>query len=322
MRKARLKVTGSTAVYHCISRIVSGQFLLDDHCKEVFQDSMWRQADFAGVQILTHSLMTSHIHIVVRVPAPSEVSDAQLLDRVQALYGPDAPQTLLLRKDLDREGAIPRKIRERLLQRMGDVSAFMKELKQRFSRWYNQTHHRFGTLWAERFKSLLVEDQSEALRTMAAYVDLNAVRAGLAQDPKDHRYCGYAQALAGEARAQAGLLSVMGTSDWAKGAAEYRMQLYVEGGVAGASGKAMLERAQILEVLRARGKIGCGEALRLRIRYFVDGWVLGTEEYVNGIFREFRDRFGPRRKTGARKLRLLPFTKLRTMRDLRKNVVS
>jgi REP element-mobilizing transposase RayT len=322
MRKARIKVANLVAVYHCISRIVGEEYLLDDLCKENFRCYMWQQAEFAGLQILTYCLMTNHVHILVRVPALSEVSDAELLERVQALYGIEARETLRLREDLERGGRIPRKIRERLLTRMGDVSAFMKELKQRFSRSYNQSHERFGTLWAERFKSVLVEDDSEALRTVAAYIDLNSMRARLVGDPKDYRFCGYAEALAGNARARAGLLSVMGAEDWAKGAAEYRMRLYVEGGKAGESGKAVFDRAEILKVLRARGVIGCGEALRLRIRYFGDGLVLGSEEYVEGIFREFRSHFSPKRRTGARKLRGLPFVELRTLRDLKKNVVS
>jgi len=321
MRKARIKVTQLTAVYHCISRIVGEAYLLDDKCKEIFRGYMWQQAEFAGLQILTYCLMTNHIHILLRVPAPSEISDAELLGRVQALYGPEARETVRLREELERGGKIPRKIRERLLRRMGDVSAFMKELKQRFSRFYNQTHERFGTLWAERFKSVLVEDESEALRTVAAYIDLNPSRAGLG-DPKDYRFSGYGEALSGASRAQAGLLSVMGAVDWAKGAGEYRMRLYVEGGHAGESGKVVFNRAQILKVLRAGGVIECGEALRLRIRYFKDGLVLGSEAYVNGIFQEFRSHFSPRRRTGARKLRGLPFAELRTLRDLKKNVVS
>jgi hypothetical protein len=205
---------------------------------------------------------------------------------------------------------------------MGDVSAFMKELKQRFSRWYNQSHERFGTLWAERFKSVLVEDQSEALRIVAAYIDLNSSRAGLVGDPKDYRFSGYGEALGGDARARAGLLRVMGAADWAKGAAEYRMRLYVEGGKAGESGKAVFDRAEILKVVRAGGVIEYGDALRLKIRYFGDGLVLGSEAYVNGIFQAFRSHFGPKRRTGARKLRGLPFGELRTLRDLKKNVVS
>jgi REP element-mobilizing transposase RayT len=322
MRKARIKVIDQTAVYHCVSRVVGGQFLLDDLCKETFRLFMWQQADFAGLQILTYCLMTSHTHILVRVPRPSEVSDAELVERVQVLYGTEARETVRLREDLERGGRIPRKLRERLLKRMGDVSAFMKELKQRFSRWYNENHDRFGTLWAERFKSVLVEDESEALRTSAAYIDLNPMRAGLVQDPKDYRYSGYGEAVGGMAKARAGLLSVVGQTGWDRGAAEYRVQLYVAGGQAGESGKVVLDRAQILKVQRAGGAMGCAEALRLRIRYFTDGLALGSEAYVNEVFWEFRSRFGPRRRSGARRLRGLPFVELRTLRDLKKDVVS
>jgi putative transposase len=87
-------------------------------------------------------------------------------------------------------------IRQRLLARMGDVSEFMKTLKQRITIWYNQTHDRFGPLWADRFKSVLVEGQGNPLQTMAAYIDLNPVRAGIVEDPKDYRFCGYAEAVA------------------------------------------------------------------------------------------------------------------------------
>ncbi len=37
MRQARIKVMEETAVYHCISRVVGGQFLLDDPAKETFR---------------------------------------------------------------------------------------------------------------------------------------------------------------------------------------------------------------------------------------------------------------------------------------------
>jgi hypothetical protein len=89
----------------------------------------------------------------------------------------------------------------------------------------------------DRFKSVLVEGKGEALRTMAAYIDLNAVRAGLVKDPKDYRWCGYAEALGGSRRAQRGLCKAIGkpVDGWqSAGAAEaYRSILYVEGRGAG-----------------------------------------------------------------------------------------
>ncbi len=55
---------------------------------------------------------------------------------------------------------------------MWDVSYLMRVLKQRFSQWYNGAHHRKGTLWEERFRSVLVE-ADVALRVVACYIDLN-----------------------------------------------------------------------------------------------------------------------------------------------------
>ncbi len=60
---------------------------------------------------------------------------------------------------------------------MWDISAFMKTLKQRFSQWFNGRHKCRGTLWEDRFRSALVEGKGNALRAMAAYIDLNPVRA-------------------------------------------------------------------------------------------------------------------------------------------------
>jgi hypothetical protein len=75
--------------------------------------------------------------------------------------------------------------------RMHDLSQFMKSLMQRVTMSYNKRHDRRGHLWEERFKSLLVEGHRNALSMISAYIDLNAVRAGLVKDPKDYRYCGY-----------------------------------------------------------------------------------------------------------------------------------
>jgi hypothetical protein len=59
------------------------------------------------------------------------------------------------------------------------------------------------------------------------------------------------------------------------------------------------------------------------VRYFTDGVVLGSHNYVNGMFAEYRDRFGPRRKTGARPMRGLDaLGNLATMRDLRVDVIG
>ena len=72
----------------------------------------------------------------------------------------------------------------------------MKTLLQRFTRWFNSTHNRRGTLWEERYKSVTVES-GVAARTMAAYIDLNPVRAGMVSAPAQYRWNSYGEAVDG-----------------------------------------------------------------------------------------------------------------------------
>jgi len=318
---ARIKISGRTAVYHCVSRIVGGQYLLKDHCKEKFRKLMWSQAEFCGIQILTYCVMTNHVHILARVPEEMEIPDQGLIRRAIALYGRGSSLVDLLIDGSKRQGKVPDDLRRSLTERMGDVSVFMKELKQRFSKWYNKRTGRYGTLWAERFKSVLVEDQPEALSKAATYIDLNPIRAKLVKDPKDYRWSGYGEAVGGKSKARAGVCLIEQQEDWPKAAAAYRKLLYLIGGLSGHSDKVAMGPAAIRKVLAQGGELTEAQALRLRIRYFTDGVVLGSEAFVNEIFAEFRGRFGPKRQTGARKMPRLPFDSLRTCRSLRVEVL-
>src|SRR5690606_27693693 len=114
---------------------------------------------------------------------------------------PDVLEAILAEEDSEEATKWERRLRAR----MNDVSEFMKTLKQRYTVWHNHTHRRFGTLWAERFKSVLVEDDPGTLKMVAAYIDLNPVRAGLVEDPADYRWSGYGEAMGGGDAARAGL---------------------------------------------------------------------------------------------------------------------
>jgi REP element-mobilizing transposase RayT len=160
--------------------------------------------------------MSNHFHILLEVPAVpkgrgADWSDQRLLDHLSELYSKQQMGTLRWELGHYREQkntAAAEAFRERYFRRMWDLSEFMKTLKQRFTRWFNRHHGRKGTLWEERFKSVLVED-GHAARTMAAYIDLNPVRAGMVEDPKDYRWCSYAEAVAGNKRSREGLQRVM-----------------------------------------------------------------------------------------------------------------
>ena len=322
MRLKRIKPVGETAVYHCLSRIVGGQMLLDDLGKEKLVQLLWPLARFCGVEVLTYCMMSNHFHLLVRIPPPTELSEEALQEKLTAFYGPQGVWTVLAQEGLKKTGKIDATIRASVEARQGDVSAFMKEFKQSFSRWYNERNDRFGTLWAERFTSLLVEDSPTALKTLAAYIDLNPVRAGLVSDPKDYRHCGYAAALVGNRRIQQGLMSFLEPQDWPAAAAAYRRLLFVTAGSANASDKQVLDPDTIRAELARGGELGGGQVLRLRIRHFSDGVVLGSREFVDQQFMRFRDRFSPKRKDGARPIRGVPLPGISVLRDLRVDAIG
>jgi hypothetical protein len=69
--------------------------------------------------------------------------------------------------------------------------------------------------------------------------------------------------------------------------------------------------------------LGMAKMLRCRIRYFSAGAVIGSKEFVNEAFASARDRFGPKRKDGARKMKgdATPASlALWSLRDLRKGI--
>ena len=69
--------------------------------------------------------------------------------------------------------------------------------------------------------------------------------------------------------------------------------------------------------------LGMAKMLRCRVRYFTDGAVIGSKEFVNEAFANARERFGPKRKDGARAMRgggSGAKDQLWSMRDLRVRV--
>ena len=307
----RMKLEGMPATYHAMSRVVGGQRLFGDREKEILRKMLWQVADFCGVEILTYCVMSNHFHVLIRVPEKVVVSDAELLRRFRVLYPkPTKYQTAefaRLEKALregDEDAVV---IRERLLARMHDLSEFMKTVKQRFSIWYNRNHdNRRGTLWMERFKSVLVEGAGNPLQTMAAYIDLNPVRAGLVEDPKDYRFCGYAEAVAHSSISiNSGQTHPRGLRHGALRGIRHIWSAYADGNLresfsvemalqahrelifgkrAAEAGLSERDRSKALKVLEQEDAVlPRSTVLRCRVRYFTDGVILGSEEFVRGL---------------------------------------
>ncbi len=340
MRSARLKVPPDrpAGFYHCISRFVDRRFVLDDAEKERFVALMRECERFCRVRVLTYCVMANHFHILVEVPKRPDIlpSPEEILEDLKRLSGHQFPDAVRQRFEMFREHRDEAGLAAYLATfhaRMYDVSAFMKLLKQRVTHGFNARHGRKGTLWEDRFKSVLVEGAGDALTTMAAYIDLNPVRAGIVDDPKDYRWSGYGEAMAGRKRAKLALQAVVtalhrGVEESpARSLESYRRYLYLEGderresvGTDGRLVRGALAAEEVAKVLVAKGRLPLTAYLRCRVRYFCDGTVFGGREFVEGIFQAFLGRFGPKRKPGARAMRGLADRPLFTVRDLRVSV--
>jgi hypothetical protein len=320
-----------------MSRTCGGEVFFDEVEKEALKRVLWRLAEFSGVRLVTYCIMGNHFHALVEVPKreiwlerfAGPTGEERLLAHMRVLYSKayvDFLKAELAELRKMRLEALAQTKLEAIKKRFCDLATYMKEVKNRFSRWFNKRRERKGTLWMDRYKSVLVEGKGEPLHTMATYIDLNPVRAGLVDDPKDYRWWGYAEALGGSRRAQRGLCKAIGkpVDGWQRaGAAEaYRCILFDEGReVKDAQNETVVERGVSGEsartVLAERGKLSPAELVRLRVRYFSDGAILGSKAFVEGIFEAQREQFSPKRNRGARRIQEMasPMYSLRQLRQ-------
>ncbi|MFT4901518.1 MAG: putative transposase [Lentimonas sp.] len=317
MRSRRLKLKGRAAVYHCMTRTVNSELLFGPAEKEVLRKMIWQVADFCGVEVLTYCVMGNHFHVLLLVPEEQRVEDVELVRRYRVLYPwatkYQAASAAVLEQSLLAGGEAAERIRLRLLARMGDVSQYMKSVKQRFCVWFNATHQRHGTLWADRFKSVLVEGVGNTLQTMAVYIDLNPVRAGLVDDPKDYRFCGYSEAVVGHERARRGL-SVVWRAYGGEGVSQmqayqlalqaHRKLIFGKGVSPSEHAGARIDREAALAVLsRQDGQLPKSTLLRLRVRYFSEGAILGSSEFVRGFLEDWQEIRGRKHRPRVNRLR-------------------
>ena len=344
-RRLRIKRTGmalSSTCFHLMSRTCGGSVFFDDTEKEGLVLVLKRLAAFCGIKLLTYCVMGNHFHALVRVPDRDEwlkrfegpTGEEKLLDHLRTLYSKGFVE--LFRLELERLRKAGRDSEasgyvEAMKARFCDISVFAKEVKTRFCRWYNKRHGRCGTVWMERFKSVLVEgkrgDRSEqraksqldALKVMAAYIDLNPVRAQMVKKAADYRWSGWGAALDGNKEAIAGLCDVTETpiTQWpTEGQRVYAKWLSV------AEDWEEISRKREGAELAAAEEMG--NCLMKTVRAFTRGVAVGSEAFVEAVFQSHRPHFGPRRETGGRFLdgdTRRVAEGLRTLRDLRRPTV-
>jgi putative transposase len=309
MRRSRMLVPGEMdGVYHVVSRVVDRRLVFGGDEKRRFVLWMKAYAGFSGLDLLSWCVMDNHFHLLVRVPAATDVplAQEQVLRRLRLIYpAADVAAEEAMLADATSDEA-RRLILERHTRRMGDLGLFMKTLKQRFTQWFNGRHGRRGTLWEERYRSTVVEGtdsdgkMSHAARVVAAYIDLNPVRAGLVEDPAECRWSSYAAAVGGDRTALEGLRMLWGLPK-ARALAEHRMLVYEEGSEEkvpehGEKSKRVgIDARKVWEERQRGGRLPLRVMLRLRVRYLTDGAVVGGREFVDAMARSWRERQGDAR---------------------------
>ena len=300
-----LRATSSeTAFYHVMSRALERRYIFDAVAAEKFRFFLRQVEAFTGVRVVTYCIMSNHFHLLLQVPSRKVISDAEMLARLEKAFSPmafarfrDKWERMLKQGS---ESGLD-ELRQGVLQRMYDLSFFMKELKQRFSTWHNFREQRKGPVWEERFKSSLIENKPDYLATAAAYIDLNPVRAGLVKDPKDYRFCGYAEALTGGDLAQSGLAvlaELFGKrTDPAGVLGSYRMMLFGKG--VRRKGKEGFEPEEADQVVEENGLLKPWTLAGHRLRWLTDGAVIGSKAYVQEFRTRIREKWGLKRANGA-----------------------
>ena len=200
----------ATPWYHVVSRCVRRAYLcgFDHHSGRNFEhrrgwivERLQQLAAVFAIDVAAYAVMSNHVHLVVRLDAERAHTwdrDEVLRRWTQLFTGPE----LVQRYRADPEGLCAAELarvdlwvttyRERLM----DLSWFMRMLNEPIARQANAEDGVTGRFWEGRFKSQALLDE-QAVLTAMAYVDLNPIRAKMAETPESSDYTSVAERIAG-----------------------------------------------------------------------------------------------------------------------------
>ena len=278
-RIARMVVQGEQAVYHVMSRTALDGYPFDDADKDEFVKIIRKYSLLYFVEVLGFCIMGNHFHLLVRMLPERDFLDVDIRKRFESFFGED--------RILD-DGQIPM-----LRAKLESLSEYMKAVKHALSVYFNRAHHRRGTLWGERFKSVIVQN-GETLVNCLAYIDLNPVRAGIVEKTEDYRWnsIGY--------HVQTGNkdkflsfdfgLKEFGVLDSKERLRRYRRFLYEKGAIKTERGGQIDKK--VLEKERSRDfEMNRIDRFAFRTRYFSDSGIIGTKTFVSNNYQKFKHLF-------------------------------
>jgi REP element-mobilizing transposase RayT len=186
-----------TPYYHCISRCVRRAFLCGEdeltgrsyeHRRDWIVEKLKQLDGVFSISICAYAVMHNHTHTVLKInrEAALEWSDDEVISRWTKLYKPSpiVARYLYGTKLTKAEWDVVAEDIEKWRHRLYDVSWFMRNLNESIARQANEEDDCTGKFWEGRFKSQALLDDA-ALLTCMSYVDLNPIRANIADRPED-----------------------------------------------------------------------------------------------------------------------------------------
>jgi REP element-mobilizing transposase RayT len=190
------------SILHCVQRCVRRAFLsgVDDYSgkdysyrKEWIRQRIEKLASVFGIDVLTYAIMSNHLHVVLR-NRPDVVetwSDKQIALRwLQIFPGKRIDEHLgdPTTNDVDSLARDEKRLKI-VRERLSDISWFMRALSEPIARIANQDDECTGSFWEGRFKAQRITDEATLL-ACCMYVDLNPIRAAMAESPEKSKFTG------------------------------------------------------------------------------------------------------------------------------------
>jgi REP element-mobilizing transposase RayT len=186
-----------TSIYHCVSRTVRRTFLCGkdkltgisyEHRRGWVEDKLLFLGEVFAIDICAYVVMSNHTHIILNVDP--ELANTWSMHEVISRWHRLFKGTLLTQRYIKGE-TLPDYLLSAVeetasiyRQRLIDISWFMRILNESIARQANAEDHCTGRFWQGRFTSQALLDDAALLACMA-YVDLNPIRAKMANTPEE-----------------------------------------------------------------------------------------------------------------------------------------
>jgi len=187
----------TTAYYHCVSRCVRRAFLCGrdertgqcfEHRRQWIEDRLLKLSQVFALDVCAYAVMSNHYHVVLHINQ-AQAAGWELREVVERWHrlckGSALSQRYMRGETLDSaELARLSEVAEVWRARLADISWFMRMLNEFIAREANREDECSGRFWESRFKSQALLDEP-ALTACLAYVDLNPIRAKMAETPEN-----------------------------------------------------------------------------------------------------------------------------------------